>query len=138
MKQVISFIHFPKSYKIFDRSDGKGGSNLEIWPMESSANWESLLASEPRVLDGVRKLGPTPTIIQQNSIPEALKGKDILARARTGSGKTAAYIIPILVGILRSPLPWSYKALILVPTRELCKQVKNQFDDLARYCHISA
>ena len=98
--------------------------------------WESLLSSEPRLLDAAKRLWPTPTLIQQKAIPAALEGKDILARAQTGSGKTAAYIIPILIGILRSPLPWSYKALVLVPTRELCKQVKNQFDELARYCHM--
>jgi len=99
--------------------------------------WIQLIGSEPRVCDAAKKLWHQPTQIQINAIPSALEGKDILARARTGSGKTAAYIIPILVGILRSPLPWNYKAIILVPTRELCKQVKNQFDEVARYCHIS-
>jgi ATP-dependent RNA helicase DDX56/DBP9 len=99
--------------------------------------WEVLLASEPRLLDAARKQWSCPTQIQCEAIPAALSGKDILARAHTGSGKTAAYIIPILIGILRSPQPWTYKALILVPTRELCAQVRVQFDDLARYCHIS-
>ncbi|KAK8885741.1 hypothetical protein M9Y10_041194 [Tritrichomonas musculus] len=103
----------------------------------SSCTWDTLLKSEPRVLDATKKLWSSPTSIQQLAIPAAMEGKDILARAQTGSGKTATYIIPILVGILRSPLPWTYKALILVPTRELCKQVKNQFDELARYCHIT-
>ncbi|KAH0801061.1 ATP-dependent RNA helicase dbp9 [Histomonas meleagridis] len=102
-----------------------------------TVTWETLLSSEPRLLDAAKKLWPSPTLIQQKVIPLALEGKDILARAQTGSGKTASYIIPILIGILRSPLPWSYKALILVPTRELCKQVKMQFEELSRYCHIS-
>jgi ATP-dependent RNA helicase DDX56/DBP9 len=106
--------------------------------MESSPDWPALLASEPRLLDAARKQWESPTQIQREAIPAALSGKDILARAPTGSGKTAAYIIPILIGILRSPLPWCYKALILVPTRELCRQVKTQFDELSRYCHISA
>ncbi|OHS94712.1 DEAD/DEAH box helicase family protein [Tritrichomonas foetus] len=105
--------------------------------MESSTTWDSILKSEARVLDAAKKLWPTPTVIQQKAIPAAMEGKDILARAQTGSGKTATYIIPILAGILRSPLPWTYKALVLVPSRELCKQVKSQFDDLARYCHIT-
>jgi ATP-dependent RNA helicase DDX56/DBP9 len=100
--------------------------------------WASLLSSEPRLLDAARKQWEIPTQIQCEAIPAALSGKDILARAQTGSGKTAAYIIPILIGILRSPLPWSYKALVLVPTRELCRQVKSQFDELSRYCHIPA
>ena len=102
-----------------------------------TVTWETLLSSEPRLLDAAKKLWPFPTVIQQKAIPAALEGKDILARAQTGSGKTASYIIPILIGILRSPMPWSFKALILVPTRELCKQVKTQFDELSRYCHIS-
>lgn len=101
-----------------------------------SLTWDTLLKSEPRVLDAAKKLWPTPTSIQQMAIPAAMEGKDILARAQTGSGKTATYIIPILVGILRSP-PCTYKALVLVPSRELCKQVKSQFDELARYCHIT-
>ena len=100
-------------------------------------SWDQIIQSEARVLDAAKKLWPTPTLIQQRAIPAALEGKDILARAQTGSGKTAAYIIPILAGILRSPLPWNYKALVLVPSRELCKQVKSQFDDLSRYCHIT-
>ena len=105
--------------------------------MEEGATWASLLSCEPRVLDAASKLWTSPTLIQQRAIPAALEGKDILARAQTGSGKTAAYIIPILIQILRSPIPWSYKALVLVPTRELCRQVKNQFDALAKYCHIN-
>ena len=102
-----------------------------------TANWEKLIGPEKRVYDAAKKLWPTPTSIQQAAIPHALQGKDILAKARTGSGKTASYIIPILIGLLRSPLPLNFKALILVPTRELCKQVKNQFDELGRYCKIS-
>lgn len=51
--------------------------------------------------------------------------------------QTAADIIPILIGILHSPLPWTYKALVLAPTRELCKQVKIQFNALSHSCHIS-
>ena len=105
--------------------------------MEEGATWASILSCEPRVLDAASKLWTSPTLIQQRAIPAALEGKDILARAQTGSGKTAAYIIPILIQILRSPIPWSYKALVLVPTRELCRQVKNQFDALAKYCHIN-
>lgn len=105
--------------------------------MTTAVTWDNILQSEPRVLDAAKKLWSQPTTIQQQAIPAAMEGKDILARAQTGSGKTATYIIPILVGILRSPMPWTYKALVLVPSRELCKQVKSQFDDLARYCHIT-
>lgn len=110
--------------------------------MEESAQpvneWEKLIGPEKRVYDAAKKLWERPTPIQQTAIPPALQGKDILAKARTGSGKTAAYIIPILIGLLRSPLPLNFKALILVPTRELCKQVKSQFDEISHYCRITS
>lgn len=105
--------------------------------VQESISWEKLIGPEKRVYDAAKKLWPTPTSIQQAAIPPALQGKDILAKAHTGSGKTASYIIPILIGLLRSKLPRNFKALVLVPTRELCKQVKNQFDELGRYCRIA-
>ncbi|KZZ95223.1 ATP-dependent RNA helicase DBP9 [Ascosphaera apis ARSEF 7405] len=69
-----------------------------------------------------------PTLIQSEAIPLALEGKDVLARAKTGSGKTAAYVLPILQSILKRKAsdPSTSKcisALILVPTRELAEQV---------------
>lgn len=106
--------------------------------MENS-EWHELIGYEKRVFDATVKLFDRPTQIQKETIPVAIKhGKDILAKAQTGSGKTASYIIPILVGILRSPEPHIYKSLILVPTRDLCKQVQKQFDELSKFCHITA
>jgi len=58
---------------------------------------------DSRLLRAIAKLGyQRPTLIQSKAIPLALEGKDILARARTGSGKTAAYLLPILQKILKS------------------------------------
>ena len=65
-----------------------------------------------------------PTTIQKLAIPEALKGKDIIGQAQTGSGKTVAFSIPILERIFipdKSP-----QAIILCPTRELCMQVAGE------------
>jgi ATP-dependent RNA helicase DDX56/DBP9 len=77
----------------------------------------------------------TPTLIQETAIPLALEGKDILARARTGSGKTAAYLIPVLQKIIAKGEQNSIQALILVPTKELSEQVTRQVKELAVYCN---
>ncbi|MFY0685090.1 MAG: DEAD/DEAH box helicase, partial [Balneola sp.] len=66
-----------------------------------------------------------PTPIQEQSIPEALQGKDILGAAQTGTGKTGAFVIPIIELILRKPSKGT-RALILSPTRELAQQIDEQ------------
>ncbi|CAH6722204.1 ATP-dependent rRNA helicase Rrp3p [[Candida] jaroonii] len=70
----------------------------------------------------------TPTPIQSEAIPHALEGKDIIGLAQTGSGKTAAFAIPILNQLWEDKLP--YYGLILAPTRELAFQIKETFDAL--------
>jgi ATP-dependent RNA helicase RhlE len=80
---------------------------------------------DPRLLLGVRALGfEQPTPIQAATIPAVLQGRDILGSAETGTGKTAAYLLPMLQKLLAEPaqgrLP---RALIVVPTRELALQV---------------
>ncbi|MCJ1283440.1 ATP-dependent DNA/RNA helicase [Xylographa opegraphella] len=80
----------------------------------------------------------TPTPVQSRAIPLALEGKDILARAKTGSGKTAAYILPILEAILRKKATTvttrATTALVLVPTRELAEQVTKAFTSFSAFC----
>ncbi|OAD74434.1 hypothetical protein PHYBLDRAFT_155269 [Phycomyces blakesleeanus NRRL 1555(-)] len=85
---------------------------------------------DPRLARAVAQLNFThPTLVQQKVIPLALAGKDILARARTGSGKTAAYSMPIVQKILAS----KEATLILVPTRELAEQVTGHINKLLVY-----
>ena len=60
----------------------------------------------------------TPTPIQEQAIPVLLKGKDLLGCAQTGTGKTAAFAIPIIQGLYQSDSKKGIKALILTPTRE--------------------
>jgi len=76
----------------------------------------------------------TPTPIQEKAIPKVLNGSDILAGARTGTGKTAAFALPILQQLdqdkTRTRLP---RALILTPTRELAAQVENDFKAYGRF-----
>ena len=70
----------------------------------------------------------TPTPVQATCIPAALLGKDLVAQARTGTGKTLAYVLPALHRILAgSNGSAAWQALVLVPTRELCEQVKPAF-----------
>ncbi|PGH12132.1 ATP-dependent RNA helicase DBP9 [Polytolypa hystricis UAMH7299] len=79
-----------------------------------------------------------PTLVQAEAIPLALQGKDILARAQTGSGKTAAYLLPIIQSILQKKTSnRAHKAissLILVPTRELAEQVHNTVALFSAFC----
>src|SRR6478609_8118266 len=73
----------------------------------------------PALLRGVRELGFTrATAIQDQAIPPALEGKDLLACAMTGSGKTAAFLLPILNRLMDTPRGTT-RALVLTPTREL-------------------
>jgi ATP-dependent RNA helicase DDX56/DBP9 len=93
------------------------------------------LELDPRLQRAIAKLQfNSPTLIQETAIPLALEGKDILARARTGSGKTAAYLIPVIQKILTRGEQNSIQALILVPTKELSEQVTKQVKELAMYC----
>jgi ATP-dependent RNA helicase DeaD len=72
-----------------------------------------------------------PTPVQAGIIPRALAGVDVLGQARTGTGKTAAFAIPILERVKHSRKGAPPQALVLVPTRELAVQVRDEFDKLA-------
>lgn len=75
----------------------------------------------------------TPTPIQQQSIPILLEGKDLLGCAQTGTGKTAAFSIPILQRLYKTDNRKGIKALILTPTRELAIQIGESFDAYGKY-----
>lgn len=97
--------------------------------------FSSLLLDEP-LLDALAFLGlEEMTAVQAAAIPPALEGKDLIVNARTGSGKTLAYVIPMLQQILDNPQSVS-QALILAPTRELCRQINKQCMLLAQYTEI--
>ncbi|HIV49119.1 DEAD/DEAH box helicase [uncultured Helicobacter sp.] len=86
------------------------------------------------LLRGINELGfSTPSPIQAQSIPIVLKGKDLIAQAQTGTGKTAAFAIPILNKIQRND---SIEALIITPTRELAMQISEEFLKLGRFARI--
>lgn len=76
-------------------------------------------------------------MIQEKAIPLILEAKDVLLRARTGSGKTASFSIPIIQKILNSKSSAKEQqttALILAPSKELCMQIRRVFDDLTTKC----
>ena len=85
---------------------------------------------------GYEKLTP----IQQQAIPEARKGHDIFATAQTGTGKTAAFSLPVIQRLLDSgkkPSPHTARALILAPTRELAAQIAQNIKDYVKYTLLS-
>ena len=93
----------------------------------------SELNLHPTLLRGVNKLGfVTPTPIQSEAIPHALEGRDLLACAATGSGKTAAFLLPILHQLIDRPRGTT-RALVLAPTRELALQIRDDHNRLAQY-----
>jgi ATP-dependent RNA helicase RhlE len=94
------------------------------------------LKLHPDLLRGVKDLGfQRPTPIQADAIPPALEGRDLLACAQTGSGKTAAFLLPILNSLLSSShkprgRSGTTRALVLTPTRELAAQILEDLNDL--------
>ncbi len=93
---------------------------------------------DSRLLRAIGNLGfKEPTDIQKQLIPEALQGLDIIGSAPTGSGKTIAYLLPLLQGLLEHHAQKGWpKALILVPTRELGNQVRKVIESLTEFTHL--
>jgi ATP-dependent RNA helicase RhlE len=92
------------------------------------------LGLSPKVLEGVRASGYTdPTPIQLRAIPLVLEGRDLIGSAQTGTGKTAAFALPM---ISRLGQRGKLRALILEPTRELAAQVETAFHDYARFTDL--
>jgi ATP-dependent RNA helicase DDX56/DBP9 len=93
---------------------------------------------DPRLLQAVAKQNyEKPTLVQRKAIPLALAGQDVLCKAKTGSGKTAAYVLPLLASILkkkRTTSSPSTSTLVLVPTRELADQVFKAIEQFAAFC----
>ncbi len=93
------------------------------------------LGLPPPVLKGVRAAGYTdPTPVQRRAIPLVLTGQDVIAAAQTGTGKTAAFVLPILTRLLEGPR--RLRALVLTPTRELAAQVETNARDYARFTEV--
>ncbi|KAI1071256.1 hypothetical protein LB507_009617 [Fusarium sp. FIESC RH6] len=96
------------------------------------------LGLDPRLLQAIaQQKFAKPTLVQRKAIPLALNGQDVLAKADCGSGKTAAYVLPLLSSILKRKATDSTAfttGLILVPTRELADQVSKAIEQFASFC----
>ncbi len=97
------------------------------------------LALDPRVLQAVAEAGyETPTPIQEQAIPHALEGRDVLGIAQTGTGKTASFVLPMVTllgpGRAQARMP---RSLVLCPTRELAAQVAENFETYAKYTKLT-
>ena len=110
--------------------------------MDTSITWaKSDYGLDSRLVKALSKLGYVhPTLIQAQAIPVAMKGKDILVRSHTGSGKTVTFALPLLHKLLShksssaEASAGSVKAIILVPTNDLCKQIEKSVKDVMFYC----
>ena len=101
--------------------------------------FRELNISEPILKALVNKKYETPTPIQEQAIPVALEGRDLLGLAQTGTGKTAAFAIPIIQQLdqqMSKNRKREIQALILTPTRELAIQIDECFRDYAQYTSV--
>ena len=90
------------------------------------------------LIDGLRSMGyKLPTPIQQQAIPVIQEGKDLIACAQTGTGKTAAFVLPVLDKIIKTK-KGGINTLVIAPTRELVLQIDQQIEGMAYFCGVSS
>ncbi|XP_012215889.2 probable ATP-dependent RNA helicase DDX56 [Linepithema humile] len=113
-------------------------NEVDLEEEESKSKLFHELELDDRILKAIAKLGwMEPTLIQETAIPLLLEGKDVLIRARTGSGKTAAFAVPLIQKILvnkRRQQKQEIKGLIVTPSKELCKQIHDVIVSLTIKC----
>ncbi|RWS31625.1 ATP-dependent RNA helicase DDX54-like protein [Leptotrombidium deliense] len=118
-----------------DENDDQFFQDLKVEKQKKkkSGGFQSMGLSQP-VLKGIFKKGyKLPTPIQRKAIPLVMEGKDVVGMARTGSGKTAAFVVPMLEKIRKQEGKVGVKGLILSPTRELALQTYLVTKELARF-----
>lgn len=107
---------------------------------EAVAGWDSLNLNKRLLQALAQQSWHTPTPVQAKAIPVALGGKDLLARSKTGSGKSAAFLLPVLEALLKRKEREGKAAeactsvLVLVPTRELAEQIHKTVETLTAFC----
>src|SRR3989442_2340636 len=100
--------------------------------MQQTVGWNHIGLNPPS-LRTVQQLGyASPTPVKAETIPAILAGRDVIGSARTGSGKTAAFLLPIIQNLLSRPAYPGTHVLVLAPTRELAVQTESMLQDLAR------
>ena len=94
---------------------------------------------EERLTEGIEALGfMQATPIQEQAIPVIMEGRDLIGCAQTGTGKTAAFLLPIIQKIITVPHDDVIKALVIVPTRELANQIDQQMEGLSYFTPVSS
>ena len=93
----------------------------------------------PALLEGIEASNyETATPVQEQVIPAILGGKDLIASAQTGTGKTAAFLLPVIHRLLVNHIDGKIGALVIVPTRELAIQISQHLEGLSYFTHISS
>lgn len=93
----------------------------------------------PNLLEGIEASNyETATLVQQQVIPPILEGHDVIASAQTGTGKTAAFLLPVMNRLLKGHVDGQTGALIIVPTRELAIQISQHIEGLSYFTHLSS
>ncbi len=117
----------PKLFVKKAKPSGQAGFRTETTFLDLNLN--------PRLLANIQSKGyETLTTIQEQSIQPLLEGRDMMAISKTGSGKTAAFLIPIIEHALKDPR--NYTALVVTPTRELALQIEEEFKSLVTGLHL--
>jgi superfamily II DNA/RNA helicase len=93
----------------------------------------------PALLEGIEASNyETPTPVQEQVIPPILSGRDVIASAQTGTGKTAAFLLPVMNQLLQNHVDGIVGALIIVPTRELAIQISQHVEGLSYFTNLSS
>ena len=96
-------------------------------------------AFDPDLMEGISAMGfESPTPIQEQAIPAILEGKDIIGSAQTGTGKTAAFLLPVIQNIIASREANKTRALVIVPTRELAQQIDQHMEGFSYFTPVSS
>jgi ATP-dependent RNA helicase RhlE len=121
---VIHIVTFAKNYE----------STTKHHPLKFSE-----FGFDPALMEGIESMGfEQATPVQAQAIPLILEGKDIIASAQTGTGKTAAFLLPVIQKIMSSGRRNRIKALAIVPTRELALQIDQHMDGLSYFTQVTS
>lgn len=131
-------VGFADPNTVSDNDENNEITNIKKKICKKSGGFQSMALSFP-VLKGILKRGyKIPTPIQRKTIPLALEGRDVVAMARTGSGKTACFLIPLFEKLKARQAKAGARALILSPTRELALQTLKFIKELGRFTGFKA
>jgi ATP-dependent RNA helicase RhlE len=93
----------------------------------------------PDIMEAIEAIGfEKPTPVQEQAIPIVIEGHDLIACAQTGTGKTAAYVLPLLHSIVSDNNPDTIRALVIAPTRELAMQIDQQLEGFSYFAGVSS